>query len=136
MTITFCDFDFSFLKMILKSTLYGILQGEVYLSFSVILKQINSPFPILWQSLYSPFSALFVYVSYAKNLINIFHNLNLALHTVSSLHSIQKATRNSWKYGNKMEAVKRFKARKRGKSNWQVMVALLSNVDVYEAEVE
>ena len=48
MTITFRDFDFSFLKIIHKSTLYAILQGEVYLLFSVILKQNDYPFPNFW----------------------------------------------------------------------------------------
>ena len=32
------DFDLSFLKMILKRTLYELLQGNVYLLFSMILK--------------------------------------------------------------------------------------------------
>ena len=49
----------------LKRYLYGLLQGKAYLLFSIILKQNDDPFPILRQSMYSPFSALFVYVSYA-----------------------------------------------------------------------
>ena len=53
--ITFYDFDFSFLKIILKSTLYGLLQGKVYLLFSTILKQNDYSFPTLRKSLFSPF---------------------------------------------------------------------------------
>ena len=43
LTISFYDFDLSFLKLILKRTLHGLLQGKVYLSFSVILKQNDYP---------------------------------------------------------------------------------------------
>ena len=39
MTINFNDFDFRFLRIILKSTLYGILQGKVHQLFSIISKQ-------------------------------------------------------------------------------------------------
>ena len=45
--ITFYGFDLNFLKIILKRTLYGLLQGKVYLIFSIILKQNDYPFPIL-----------------------------------------------------------------------------------------
>ena len=54
--ITFCNFDLSFLKIMVKSTLYGILQGNVHLLFSIPLKQ-NEQF------LHYPFKDLFVYVS-------------------------------------------------------------------------
>ena len=53
--ITFYDFDLSFLKIILKSCLYGLFLGKVYLLFSKILKQNDNPFPIFNQSMYSPF---------------------------------------------------------------------------------
>ena len=55
MTITSDDFDLSFLKMLLKSTLYGFPQDKVYLLFSTILKQNDHLFSILRQSLYLPF---------------------------------------------------------------------------------
>ena len=45
--ITFYDFDFSFLKIILKSTLHGLLQGKVDPLFSIILKQNGYSFPFL-----------------------------------------------------------------------------------------
>ena len=43
---------------------------------------------------------LFVSVSYAINIINVFHNVNLALYMVISIHSIE-----TWK---QMEVVRRF----------------------------
>ena len=55
MTITLYDFDLSFLKLLLKTTFYGLLQDKVCLLFSTILKQNNHLFSILMQSLYPSF---------------------------------------------------------------------------------
>ena len=48
-------------------------------------------------------------MSYAINIINVFHNVNLALYRITSFHSIK-----TWK---QMEVVRRFKGRKKGKSS-------------------
>ena len=52
MTITPYDFDLSFLKILLKSTFYGLSQDMVYFLLSIILQQNNHIFSILRQSLY------------------------------------------------------------------------------------
>ena len=44
--IAFYDFNLSFLKIMLKSTLNGLLQDKVYLTFSTILEQNDYPLPI------------------------------------------------------------------------------------------
>ena len=38
--MTFYDFNLSFLKIVLKSILYGLLQGKLYLLFSMISEKI------------------------------------------------------------------------------------------------
>ena len=55
-----------------------------------ILKQNDNPFHILSQFLYTPFEALFVYVCYVINIAHFFHNISLALHVVTSIHSFQR----------------------------------------------
>ena len=45
LTIIFYGFDLSFLKLVLKRTLHGLLRGKVYLLFSIIL---NPPPPPVW----------------------------------------------------------------------------------------
>ena len=95
MTITFSGFDLAFLKTTLKVTLYELLQGKVYLLISIILKQNNYSFLTLMYFPYFPFKAVFVYVSYAINVTNVFHDINIALYIVTCSQSIQNITRNS-----------------------------------------
>ena len=49
---TLYDFDLSFLRIILKSTFYGLLQGIIFYNCKIL---------ILKRSLYSPFLPLFVH---------------------------------------------------------------------------
>ena len=109
MTITLFDFDHSFLKIILKRTLCGLLQDQVYLLFSIILNQNDHLLPFLTQSLYSSFYALFVDVSYAINLISVSHIVNLALHAVISIRNIHRTKRNIQELGIKKDTVRRYK---------------------------
>ena len=51
LAITLYDFDLSFLRIILKSSFYGLLQGIIFYNFKIL---------ILKGSLYSPFLPLFV----------------------------------------------------------------------------
>ena len=55
MTITLYDFDLIFLKLLRKTTPYGLLQDKVCLLFSTVLKQNDHLFSILMQPLYPSF---------------------------------------------------------------------------------
>ena len=52
MTITLYDSDISFLKLLIKTTTYGLLQDKVSVLFSSILNQNEHLLAIVMQSLY------------------------------------------------------------------------------------
>ena len=94
---------FTFLKIVRKSTL-AFTRQVVPVTFYIILKMItHSPFfniPVFFI-----LKVLFVYVSYAIIIINVFHDVNLALSRVRSIDSIE-----TWK---QMKVFRKFKERKR-----------------------
>ena len=55
MNITLYHFDITFLKLLLKTTLYGLLQGKICILFSTIVKENDHVFSILMQSPYPSF---------------------------------------------------------------------------------
>ena len=94
-------FDLMFLKIIPKMFIMEVFSAK-YRLFFIILKQNSWPFPALRLSLNC---YLFVHVLYAIFINIVFHSVNLTLHTVTSMHNIEKWTKNSCKFRSRMEAV-------------------------------
>ena len=67
-----------------------LLESKIYLLLFIISKQNGYPLTILKLTLYSQFESLFVHVTYAIYIINVFHTVRLTLRTITSIDNIQK----------------------------------------------
>ena len=82
-------FGLSFLKKNTRSAFYGPLQCKLYLQFS---NQNGCLFPVSRPSIsmFPYLASVFVHVTYTICIINVFHDVNLTLLTVISIHNIQE----------------------------------------------
>ena len=123
LTISFYDFDLSFLKLILKRTLHGLLQGKVYLSFSIILKQNDYP-----SSFFDHSSIHFFKLYLLINLIQwncLYLSMSFIMYTVFTVSGKWQEKLKTRKQDGSCQRIQGFKEREIN----QVLMKLMSNDD-------
>ena len=123
LTISFYDFDLSFLKLILKRTLHGLLQGKVYLSFSIILKQNDYP-----SSFFDNSSIHFFKLYLLINLIQwncLYLSMSFIMYTVFTVSGKRQEKLKTRKQDGSCQRIQGFKEMEIN----QVLMKLMSNDD-------
>ena len=123
LTISFYDLDLSFLKLILKRTLHGLLQGKVYLSFSIILKQNDYP-----SSFFDNSSIHFFKLYLLINLIQwncLYLSMSFIMYTVFTVSGKRQEKLKTRKQDGSCQRIQGFKEMEIN----QVLMKLMSNDD-------